>query len=86
MPDQHVLRIPARDIAQLLQTRRHGPLEMRLVELAADVKKNSGRGPFVLWLDFPGEPTGGFTLQCRKPGLLARLGWWLSQPVQLWDD
>ena len=77
----HVIKITVDDLQLAFTHRTHGPLEVKLLEIAADMK-NRDPSPVFVRVDFPGD--GGLELRCKR-GWLARLLWRLRHDTPIWE-
>lgn len=77
----HVIKITHDDLQTALHFRTVGPFEMKLLEIAAQVKSAGNGQPLFVRIDFPED--GGAELRVRR-GMLARFLWRLCRDVQVW--
>lgn len=81
--DEEVWVVRAAELAQAQQRPGFtGSLEERLLSLTAAWKRSTGAQRVLVQIEYPGEPTGGIRLRCRRWTWLARLVWRFASPVQ----
>lgn len=75
--------LTAADITDLVRRKRHGPLELQLLDLIGEAKTAARGADTVLRVHFP-EVAGGVEIIChRRTGWRARLATWLLRGLEV---
>lgn len=77
----HVIKIALDDLQAASTYRTHGPIEIKLLEIAAG-QKTRDSSPLFVRVDFPKD--GGLELRCKR-GWIARLLWKLRNDAPIWE-
>lgn len=79
--EEHALLIPAKDIQRVVVSEHHGPLELRLLEVAALLKQAGKKRPVICRVWYPDEECGGLAIACRRETMWTWLAWALAAPL-----